>query len=427
MDKNTLKQILFEQKEEIKNILSGKIIKREVEDVARESLNSHLIKVIIGVRRSGKSVLAHKILENKKYGYVNFDDERLISVKTKDLNDLLETLLEINPDIKYLLLDEVQNVAGWELFVNRLQRKGYNIIVTGSNSQLLSKELATHLTGRHFTVELFPFSFKEFLVYKGFAFSSKDFYIAERKAQLKRMLAKYLRQGGFPELFKLKTEDQYLRDLYNKIVTRDVVERYKIKYVKTLKELALYALSNFGNRTTYHKLKNIFEIKSVHTIKNYLDYLMEAYLIFQVYPFYYKVKEQIRGSKKIYGIDNGLIRSLSFQSSPDLGRLMENVVFLELKRRKNEIYFFTDYFNNEIDFVVKERLKVKQLIQVCYDLKDDETRKREVRSLTKAAKKLKCDNLIIITNDLEEDGLVENRKIKIIPLWKWLLEKEKLN
>ena len=427
MDKNTLKQILFEQKEEIKNILSGKIIKREVEDIARESLNSHLIKVIIGVRRSGKSVLAHRILENKKYGYVNFDDERLISVRTKDLNDLLEILLEISPGIKYLLLDEIQNVAGWELFVNRLQRKGYNIIVTGSNSQFLSKELATHLTGRHFTVELFPFSFKEFLVYKGFAFSPKDFYLAERKAQLKRMLIKYLRQGGFPELFKLKNEDQYLRDLYNKIVTRDVVERYKIKYVKTLKELALYALSNFGNRITYHKLKNIFEIKSVHTIKNYLDYLMEAYLIFQVYPFYYKVKEQIRGSKKIYGIDNGLIRSLSSQSSPDLGRLTENVVFLELKRRENEIYFFTDYFNNEVDFVVKKGLRVKQLIQVCYDLKDDETRKREVRSLAKAAKKLKCDSLIIITNDLEEDGLVENRKIKVIPLWKWLLEGEKLN
>jgi len=202
MEKHLIKQILLEQREEIRHIFKEKTIKREVESYARKALESDLIKVIMGVRRCGKSVLAHQLLKDRNYGYVNFDDERLIGAKTKDLNNFLEVLKEIEPDFNHLLLDEVQNIEGWELFVNRLKRRGYNIVVTGSNSKLLSKELATHLTGRHFSLQLYPFSFAEFLLFKDVKAEEKDFYITEKRAGIKRLLEEYLRIGGLPEVFK---------------------------------------------------------------------------------------------------------------------------------------------------------------------------------------------------------------------------------
>ena len=421
MDKKIIKQILLEQKEEIKKILGNKIIEREIEERIKKSLRDSLIKVIIGVRRCGKSVLAHQILKNKNYSYVNFDDERFIGAEAKDLNDFLEVLEEINPDFDYLLLDEIQNIEGWELFVNRLKRQGYNIIITGSNSKLLSKELSTHLTGRHFAIELFPFSFREFLDYKNVKYSEKDFYLTKNRAKIKRLLNEYLENGGFPELFKVEFKKQYLRDLYGKILSRDIFSRYKIKYIKELKEISLYLISNFGAKISYHKLKNIFEINSVHTIKNYLNYLEESYLIFQIYPFSFKIKDQIKRSKKNYGIDTGLINSVASQFSPNVGRLMENIVFLELKRKDKEIYFYNDSLGNEIDFVVKEKIKLKQLIQVCYNLNDPATEKREIKPLLQGSKELKCNNLLVITWDTEQEKKIKGKLIRFIPLWKWLL------
>jgi len=420
MEKNLIKQILIEQKEEIAEILGGKIINREVESKARKMIVSDMIKVIIGVRRCGKSVLAHQLLKGKNYAYVNFDDERLVGVKAKELNIFLETLKEIEPDFRCLFLDEVQNVEGWELFVNRLKRKGYNLIVSGSNSKLLSKELATHLTGRYFTIELFPFSFREFLSYHQFFFEEKDFYVAEKRAKLKRLLGEYLKWGGLPETFKLEAKASYLRELFDKIISRDIVSRYNIKYVKSLKEIALFVLSNFGSEITYHKIKNIFEIKSVHTVKNYLDYLEEAYLLFEIYPFYFKLKEQLKKPRKIYGVDTGIINALVPRLTIDYGKLIENLVFLELKRRSKEIYFYS-HPSYEVDFLVKEGLGIDQLIQVCYSLAGRDTKKREIKALLKASKELKCKNLIIITWDEEGEEKINSRIIKIVPLWKWLL------
>jgi len=421
MDKKIIKQILLEQKEEIKKILGNKIIKREVEEKIKKSLENSLIKVIIGVRRCGKSVLAHQILKNKNYSYVNFDDERFIGAEAKDLNGFLEVLEEINPDFDYLLLDEIQNIEGWELFVNRLKRQGYNIIITGSNSKLLSRELSTHLTGRHFAIELFPFSFREFLDYKNVGHSEKDFYLTKNRARIKRLLNEYLKNGGFPELFKVEFKKQYLRDLYDKILSRDIFSRYGIKYIKELKEISLYLISNFGAKISYHKLKNIFEINSVHTIKNYLDYLEESYLIFQIYPFSFKIKNQIKKSKKNYVIDAGLINSVASQFSSNIGRLMENIVFLELKRKNKEIYFYNDSFGNEVDFAVKEKTKIKQLIQVCYNLDNPTIEKREIKTLLQSSKELKCNNLLVITWDIEQEKKIKRKTIKFVSLWKWLL------
>ena len=370
-------------------------------------------------------MLAHQILKDKNYGYINFDDERLAGVKANDLNDFLEVFLLLNEKVEYLLFDEIQNVEGWELFVNRLKRQGYNIVVTGSNSKLLSKEMATHLTGRHIAIELFPFSFQEFLIYKNFKYSANDFYLTRKRASIKKLLAEYLKQGGFPELFNVEFKEQYLRDLYGRIASQDIAARHHIKYVNTLKEITLYAMSNFGSRITYHKFKNIFEIKSVHTIKNYLEYLEEAYLIFLISPFSYKLKSRLRGPKKIYAIDTGMINAIAPRNSPDTGKILENLVFLELKRREKEIYFFNDYANNEVDFAIKEGVKIKQLIQVCKTLENYDTKKREIKSLIKAGKELKCNNLFIIAYDEEGEEKVNGKKIKIIPLWKWLLENDK--
>lgn len=420
MERHIIKQILLEQKEEIGGASKERIIDREAMSEAKKGFSSDLIKVVMGVRRCGKSILSHQLLKGKSYGYLNFDDERLIGATSKDLNDFLEVLEEINPDLEYLLLDELQNVEGWELFVNRLKRKGYDVAITGSNSNLLSKELATHLTGRYFSLELFPFSFKEFLSFKGVAISKDDFYKTKKRAALKRFLEQYLNIGGMPEVYKLKAHKGYLRELFDKIISQDIINRYNIKYVKTLKEIALYAVSNFSSSFTYHKVKNIFDIKSVHTIKTYLNYLEEAYLIFQVNPFSFKVKEQIKQARKIYCIDSGLINSFAPKVTPDRGKLIENLVFLELRRRQKEVYFYTQP-NYEVDFVIKEGLKISQLIQVCFSLADTNTRKREIKALVKASDKLKCDNLVVITWDQEGSEGKDSKEIRFIPLWKWLL------
>ncbi|HAM88143.1 MAG: hypothetical protein US83_C0008G0049 [Candidatus Falkowbacteria bacterium GW2011_GWC2_38_22] len=421
MNKNIIKQVLLEQKTEINTILQEKIIVRDKENVVKSAMSNRLIKVIIGVRRSGKSMLAHKILTNKVYAYINFDDERFIGAKTGDLNDFLEVLKEIEPQAKTLLLDEAQNISGWELFANRLKRFGYNIIITGSNARLLSRELATHLTGRHVTIELYPFSFKEFILQCGYQFQADDFFITEKKAALKKYLEKYLEQGGFPELFQIENKNQYLRDLYDKIISRDITPRHNVKYVKDLKEIALYLFSNFGSRYTYQKLSRAFGIKSVHTIKNYISYLEEAYLLFELMPFSFKAKQQINAPKKIYAIDTGMINAIALQNSANFGRLMENAVFLELKRRGHEIYYYSDALGRETDFVIKQGRKILQLIQVCKEMENLETREREIKSILQASENLKCSELLIITALEEDELIIGKNKIKLIPLWKWLL------
>lgn len=421
MDKYIIKQALLEQKEEIKGVLKGRIIERAAGPAARKLVGSGLIKVIMGVRRCGKSVLAHQLLKGKDYGYINFDDERFIGAKAQDLNAFFEVLKEINPDFKYLLLDEAQNVNGWELFVNRLKRAGYNIIVTGSNSRLLSKELATHLTGRHFGIYLYPFSFREFLAFKNASLNKDSFYVTEKRAAIKRLFEEYTGTGGLPEAFKTEARGSYLRELFDKIITRDIISRYNIKYGSGLKEIALYAVSNFGSRITYNKIKNAFQIKSVHTIKNYLNYLEEAYLLFQLNPFSFKIKEQINQPRKIYSIDTGLINAIAPKVTTDYGRLLENIVFLELKRHGKEVYFYhhPDY---EVDFIVKDGLKIKQLIQVCYSLSDSDTKKREIKALFRASKELRCRELVIITQDEEKEEKINSVVVKIIPAWKWLFD-----
>jgi len=345
-----------------------------------------------------------------------------LGARTEDLNDFLEAVNEISPNARYLLLDEVQNIEGWELFANRLKRAGYNLVITGSNAKLLSQELATHLTGRHASLELFPFSFKEFLKRKGLNFSAEDLYLTKNRAAVKKALEQYMQQGGFPELFSVENKKQYLRDLYDKIISRDIMPRHKVRFGKELKELAVYLFSNFGSRFTYRKLKNVFEIKSSHTVKNYVNYLEEAYLIFELLPFSFKLKQQLNSARKIYCIDNGMINAISFQNSANSGSLMENLVFLELKMQKKETYFYLNERGREVDFLIRENRKITELIQVCYDLKNVETKERELSALIKSSEELGCNKLTVIAWDDDKVEIYKEKKIKCIPLWKWLLE-----
>ena len=422
MERRSLKQILVDQKEETERIFDReRIIERERQDHFKPLLRDKLMKVITGVRRSGKSIFSHLSLRGENYAYVNFDDERIVGIEAKDLNTLLEVLHEIYGDFDFILLDEIQNIAGWELFANRLMRQGYNLIITGSNSSLLSRELATHLTGRCVSFEMYPFSFREYLKY--FDIKVRETPTTREIGILNHHLSKYINIGGFPEVYKVSSRTIYLRELYDMIISRDVVGRYKVKFVRDLKEMAFYLISNFSSRISYNKLKNIFRVKSVHTIKNYISYLEDAYMLFQLFPFSWKVKYQLMQVKKVYSIDTGLIEALSPDSSKNLGRIMENVVAVDILRRepRENVFFYLTPRHEEVDFVIREGMKIKQLIQVTYASGRDEIEKREIKSLIKASNELKCKNLEIITWDYEDEINLDGKTIECIPLWKWLL------
>lgn len=428
MEKSKLKKVIIDQKEEIESLSSRiRIIERSCFEKYRTYLASSQIKVIMGIRRCGKSILSYQLLKDKPFSYINFDDEKLANLTADDLNDVLEVLYEVYGNFKCVLLDEVQNITGWELFVNRLQRQGFNIIVTGSNARLLSKELSTHLTGRHITLELLPFSFVEFLKYHNVNLKNIDLLPTKERGLLKKKMEEYLSTGGFPEVVKDPVnKNLYLQSLYSDILNKDIIIRYKIKFSKTLKDIANTLISNTASYVSFNKIKNIFNLKSVHTALNYLSFLEESFLFFLVQRFSYKAKERIIANRKIYVIDTGMIDALSVNFSRDIGKIYENTVFLELIRRsssaKSEIYYWQDIYKNEVDFVVKEGNKIKELIQVCYDVGNYDTKKREVNALVKSGKELKCKKLLIITDDYESEEMIGGKRIKFIPLWKWLLE-----
>lgn len=425
-------KVLEDQREELKEKFSReKIIERESYSFCKGLMDSKLIKVISGIRRCGKSIFSCQLLGNKRYGYINFDDEKLAGIGADKLNDLLMSVYEVYGKIDYLFLDEVQNADKWELFVNRLQRQGINLIVTGSNAQLLSKELATHLTGRHIAIELFPFSFKEFARYKGMELRVES---TKEIGLIKRSLTEYINNGGFPETFNEPNPKIYLKELYSTIILKDILLRHRVRYIKTFKDFANYTITNFSREISFNKMKNIFNLGSDHTAKNYLEFLEESYLIFNIERFSYKKKQSLIENRKVYAIDSGMIKAISFRFSEDISHFYENVVAVELIRRKaiakeTEIFYWKNPQQEEVDFVIKKGLKVSQLIQVCYDISDIKTRGREIRALLKASKELKCRNLLVITGDKEGEEEIEwfgiKRKVRFIPLWKWLLSEDR--
>lgn len=417
-----MRQSIQRQKLEKERGAGSDLVKRDVAENIESYLRHDIIKVVTGVRRSGKSIFCFMVLDDVDFGYVNFDEKEIAELDNYD--EILRYVQEFYGDVEYLFLDEIQNLNNWELWVNSLHRRGYNLLITGSNAKLLSRELATHLTGRHISVELFPFSFKEYLDAVGF--DIKDEYIEEEIGIILNYLKRYMEIGGFPEVVVKGYDHKYLQTLFDSIILKDVVQRHNVRYADDLYNLAKFLMSSFSNEISYTKLKNTLNFRSVNTVQNYVRYLEDTYLIFHLDMFSFKQREQIKSPKKMYVIDTGMANAVSFKFSEDIGNMMENTVAVELLRQKSnsisriEVYYWKDTQHREIDFVIKEGPDISQLIQVCYNINDLKTRERELRSLVGAAKELNCNNLLVITWDYDNTEEYNGNSIRYVPLWKWL-------
>ena len=391
-------------------------------DLPRLGINSfdNNITVISGVRRCGKSTLLHEIrLKNSEKDYFfNFDDERLVNFKVEDFQLLYEVFIELFGKQSTFYFDEIQNVAGWERFVRRLHDYKNKVYITGSNASMLSRELGTHLTGRFYQQELFPFSFSEFLEYTGNSKPKTSLLNTEQKVQLHREFLSFFNKGGFPGYLQ-SGNTQYLKSLYESIIYRDVMVRNGLTNEKEILELVHFVASNTSKLFSYNSLTKVIGVKNATTVKSYLSFLENTYLLFLVNKYDFSVKKQIQNPKKIYFIDLGLVKELGFHHSEDNGRLLENLVFIELKRRGKEVYYHSQKY--ECDFVIKEKNRITEAIQVCWSVFNQTTREREVDGLVEA---LICYNLkegLILTDDEEDEFAINNLKIAVKPTWKWLL------
>jgi predicted AAA+ superfamily ATPase len=413
-----LRDILIMQKRELAKRLGDRYVSRNVKATAGES---DLVVVILGPRRAGKSFFGMHLIHSKKaFGYVNFDDERLVGLP--DYDELLSAVDAVYDTPTDLLLDEIQNVDRWELLVNRLQRQGRRLVVTGSNAHLLSSEFATHLTGRHIPLMLFPFSFNE---YTSAAIKKQP----ATQPEYKELLYSYLKDGGYPEpLIKNIDRKGYLSTLLESIIYKDIVKRFKIRSVDGIEDLARYLLSNIGSEYSYRTLAEVTKCKSAHTVEKYLRYLEEAFLFFSLKRFSNKVKEQVKTNRKIYCIDNGFIEAGAFKMSEGTGRLAENAVAVRLRKRELdgecEVFFWKNVQQHEADFVVVQNRRVEQIVQVCWNIEKPATKEREIRALVTAGEELKCKKLLILTENKEGLEKVEwfgkKAVVEFVPLWKWM-------
>lgn len=418
--------ILSDQREELTNRHWKNIVTREEEKEI--NLNSPLAQVVIGVRRSGKSTLCSKVMQESRlpFGYINFDDDRLGKLTVDAFDTLLRALYQLNGDFNHLFLDEVQNIEGWELFVNRMLRQGMHMLITGSNANLLSGELATHLTGRYHQIELMPFSFQEYCSCKDVNTSS---YTTKAIALRDKALNDYLFAGGFPELLLLSEAEQgdYVRSLVRTIVGKDIAKRYKLRYAQTLMDVANQVLDEFSQEHSFATVQKKHNLKSPNTAKKYLQYLQNAYLVLALPRFSLKSSER-RSVHKYYAIDPAMIAKRDEAlMTESLGLRLENMVAVELKRRAaidEQIYYFRKVREYEVDFVRVKGTQVQELIQVTYDFTQPRTKlyNREVGNLVKASNVLHCDNLTLVMMYGEQRDIVEGDKtIHCVLATDWLL------
>ena len=422
MNTQTLLSIVADQREELLANDYSELCHRSEE--SQLDLKSNMAQVVIGVRRCGKSTLCEMFLKQKdvEFAYVNFDDDRLGDMNSNDLDRLLEALYMTYGEFEYLFLDEIQNIEGWPLFVNRLLRQKLHIFITGSNSKLLSNELSTHLTGRNNKVELYPFSFSEYCAMKKVDATSLS---TKAKALRKGALHEYLQQGGFPELFSESNRRGYINGLLDAIIRNDIAKRFKVRNVEALRRISAYLADNYCQEFVAKTVGELFGVSN-HTAENYYSYLKEAFLLIGVNRFSYKSKDRVR-NEKVYVVDTAFVteRKDNF-SLENIGWKLENVVCVELLRRYRPAYCDVFYYkdaSSQVDFVIAKDGNVQELIQVSYDISTEKTRNREIRGLKNASKKLNCNNLTLITFEehetIEEDGCI----INVIPATEWLLGK----
>ena len=424
MDKRILETILSDQQEELELKSSSRFCKRKEEELI--DLASSQAQVVIGVRRSGKSTLCYNVLQRAgvKYAYANFDDERLVSLRAEDLNDVLEVLYKIYGNFTHLFIDEIQNIPEWYLFVNRLLRRNMHIILTGSNAKLLSGELSTHLTGRRKPIPLYPFSFAEYCEYKQVdAIRQTTQAIAFRRAAFDE----YLKRGGFPELLTLSDAREYVNTLVDNVLKRDIEQRFKITYKAAFEQMAQHLLNVSPVIIVDKILQETFGFKSEHTSKNYVNYLREAFLLIGLRKYSSKSRQRIVG-EKVYPVDVALMnqRSDAF-AGENLGWRLETVVYIELLRRCRrkglDIYYYSERYG-ECDFVVCQGNHAIEAVQVSYDILNAKTRKREIAGLLLAAKKTGCRKLLLVTDHQYEDIEEGGYKIHVRPVYEYLLEDE---
>ena len=415
-----MRTIINNQKKERDILLSRPYLTRHTQYDVDELLASKQIKLITGPRRTGKSTEALLMLKGRNFAYLNFDDGKLLSAWDDDL--VWETLRAVYPDFEYLLLDEIQNLDGWDLWVSKLYRMGSNMVITGSNAKLLSSEMATLLTGRYIQIEMLPFSLSEFFIWNHRNLSE----VSEMKDSSSdlSLIADYLHHGGYPETVAARGLTQnYLSTLFDSIIWKDIAKRHKVRNVEDLNNLAMYLVSNFCNPFSANELAEALGFSSVATTKKFMGYLREPYLLYYLPRYNNKLKVMKKAPQKVYVVDNGFVEAKAFSVSENLGRLLENQVFIELVRRgyhtETSLFYYRSRNDKETDFVTRHGAHVESLIQVCYDLSSERTLKREIDSIIECAGELKCSNLIIVT--MNEERVIEKNgyKVKVLPIYKF--------
>ena len=426
MERQVIDVILRDQRQELIDLLGEEWCHRPEESLI--NLNSRLAQVVIGVRRSGKSILCINVIKNSGlvFGYMNFEDERLSAVNSNDLNMMLECLYQIYGSFDNIFLDEIQNVEGWQYFVNRLLRSGMHVLMTGSNAKLLSSELSTHMAGRYMPIELYPFSFAEYCEVQHLSLAHGS---TKEKGLLRKAFDNYIHDGGFPELINERRKEAYVQGLVSGILTNDIEKRYKIAYKEAFERMAQHLMNIAPSKINYADISSLFGFRSKHTAANYVGYLEKAYLMCLISKFSYKSQKRIQGNKA-YTIDISLMnmRRDAF-ASENLGWRLESIVLIELLRRGRPEGLDIAYWeerSSECDFLVCRGRDVIAVVQVSYDISNERTLKREIKGLVSAAQKTGCRNLLLITD--YEDKVIEESgfTIRIVPAYAWLADRKPL-
>ena len=421
--KDLLKQIILEQ-QEILHAQNKRYVQRYIAD---EWLQTSEILIISGIRRCGKSVLMQQIRDRlvEKDFFFNFDDERLANFKLDDFQKLQECFVELFGEQHTYYFDEIQNIEGWERFVRRLYNAGNKIVITGSNARMLSRELGTHLTGRYLQVEIYPFSFQEYLAMNEIPVNAKTLYTTTGRATMVKSFVKYMECGGFPK-FLQDGSVSYLTSLYESIIYRDILTRNGLTNEKEMLELMFYLASNATKRVTYSSLGKVVGIQHPDTIKNYLEYIQQTYLIFQLFRYDPSVKKQMMSPKKIYFVDNAIIKRIGFNATENNGVFLENLVFIELKRRGWDVYYYAD--KKECDFIVRKGLHISDAYQVTLKMDSPQTREREIAGVREAMQAYSLSKGYILTFEGKEtitfdDGTI----VEVVPVWEWILQYKPLS
>lgn len=414
-----MKDILINQRKERDELLGRPYLERRTEYDKEQLLQSPLVKFISGPRRVGKSTYALLLLRGKNFAYLNFDDQLLLSRWDEDL--VMRLLDDVYPDYQFLMLDEVQNLPEWDLWVSKLYRRGKNLVITGSNANMLSSEMMTVLTGRYLSVGMLPFSLEEALAWHNIDIQHVK---NEQQTEAIALADDYLRNGGYPETISARNITQsYMSTLFDSILMKDITKRHKVRKTTELYDLASFLLANFCNPISANSLTTELQLSSVSTTQKFCKYLCEPFLFFFLPRFNNKLKLMQKADQKVYVVDNGFVQSTGFNLSENLGRLLENQVFVELLRRGYKpgqtLFYYRSKNDKETDFVTRKGTKVEQLIQVCYEMPSEKTRKREQDSLMECAGELGCENLVIVTKE-EEDTVEKNgHTIRVIPIAKF--------